>query len=560
LWSSKQGTALGYSLLGYVHESRGRLHTARDTYDLALSADPYRVEALLGSGRVLLRERRPSDALARFESALSSATKGGENPQQLSGRKADAEARLGMSRALIALDRGPEAKSKLVELTKTLPNDPDVVLAMGETEQSLGNADQAEDHFRKSIELEPKRFDGYLALSQLFFRQGDAAKASEVLNDAAEQVEETSEMRRMLGQSELARNKIESAVHEFSRALELDPHSVDAMFGMAMALRKRGELDGADKMLEQIAVRDPAYAGLAEQRGLLFEAKGEFDKAIKAYTDALEKDKGDTSLLLRLGAAQVEAQQFDPAEQTLDKVVRDLPNSAEAEYFIGRIAFGRGRTPDALTHFDRAVGLDGTKGEYRLYVARASLDMGNLGRALEEAQAAIGADSGIGDAYWVRGVVRLRMGAVKDSLKDLEKALKLNPARAEALAVMGDCYEQLRELGDAIRSYKQALERAPQRGEWWYRLAVLHADAGDRGASDAAVRQALELGEKADPIPYWLPDAYRIAGESANARGNRNDAIRYFKRYLEIAQPAAIDRVEIEKQLKKWGVQLNADE
>ena len=560
LWSSKQGTSLGYSLLGYVHESRGRLHTARESYDQALSADPYRVEALLGSGRVLLREQRASDALARFESALSSATKGGENPQQLSGRKADAEARLGMSRALIALDRGPAAKSKLEELTKTLPNDPDVVLAMGETEASLGNAEQAEDHFRKSIELAPKRFDGYLSLSQLFFKQGDAAKASEVLNEAAEQVEETSEMRRMLGQSELARNKIDSAVHEFSRALELDPHSVDAMFGMAMALRKRGELDGADKMLEQIAVRDPAYAGLAEQRGLLFEAKGEFDKAIKAYSNALEKDPGDTGLLLRLGAAQVEATQFDAAEQTLDKVVRELPNSAEAAYFIGRIAFGRGRTPDALTHFDRAVGLDGTKAEYRLYVSRASLDMGNLGRALEEAQAAIGIDSGVGDAYWVRAVVRLRMGAVKDALKDLEKALKLNPARAEALAVMGDCYEQLRELGEAIRSYKQALERSPQRGEWWYRLSVLHADAGDRGASDAAVRQALELGEKVDPIPYWLPDAYRIAGESSEARGNRNDAIRFFKRYLEIAQPAAIDRVEIEKQLKKWGVQLNADE
>jgi tetratricopeptide (TPR) repeat protein len=244
----------------------------------------------------------------------------------------------------------------------------------------------------------------------------------------------------------------------------------------------------------------------------------------------------------------------------LDKVVRELPNSAEAAYFIGRIAFGRGRTPDALTHFDRAVGLDGTKGEYRLYVARASLDMGNLGRALEEAQAAIGIDSGIGDAYWVRAVVRLRMGAVKDALKDLEKALKLNPSRADALAVMGDCYEQLRELGEAIRSYKQALEHSPQRGEWWYRLSVLHADAGDRGASDAAVRQALVLGEKVDPIPYWLPDAYRIAGESSEARGNRNDAIRFFKRYLEIAQPAAIDRVEIEKLLKKWGVQLNADE
>ena len=559
LWSSKQATAAGYSLLGYVHESRGRLHMARESYDQSLSADPYRVEALLGSGRVLLREKRPSDALARFESALSSATKGGENPQQLSGRKADAEARLGMARALVALDRGPQAKAKLEELAKTLPNDPDVVLAMGETEQTLGNPELAEGHFRKSIELAPKRFDGYLALSQLYFKKGDAGKASEILNEAAAQVEETSEMRRMLGQSELARDRVDSAVHEFSRALELDPHSVDAMFGMATALRKKGELDAADKMLEQIAARDPGYAGLAEQRGLVFQARGDYNKAIKAYSDALEKDPGDTSLLLRLGAAQVEDGQFDTAEQTLDKVVRELPNSAEAEYFVGRIAFGRGRTPDALTHFDRAVGLDGTKGDYRLYVARASLEMGNVGRALEEAQLAIGLDASLGDAYWVRAVVRLRMGAVRDSIKDLDKALKLNPARAEALAVMGDCHEQLRELPEAIRAYRSALEKAPDRGEWWYRLSTLHADAGERSESDAATKRAIELGEKIDPIPYWLPDAYRLSGESAETRHDRVTAIRQFKRYLEIAQPSAIDRTEIEKKLKSWNVELNAE-
>ena len=101
-------------------------------------------------------------------------------------------------------------------------------------------------------------------------------------------------MRRMLGQSELARNRLESAIHEFKRALELDPHDTDAMFGMAIALRKHGELPEAGKTLDEIAKRDPGYAGLAEQRGLLFEAQGEFKKAVDAYRAALEKDPGDT--------------------------------------------------------------------------------------------------------------------------------------------------------------------------------------------------------------------------------------------------------------------------
>jgi tetratricopeptide (TPR) repeat protein len=237
-----------------------------------------------------------------------------------------------------------------------------------------------------------------------------------------------------------------------------------------------------------------------------------------------------------------------------------MPNSAEAEYFIGRIAFGRGRTPDALAHFDRAISLDGTKAEYHLYVARSSLEMGNLGRTLEEALAALGFDPSLGDAYWVRASVRLRMGAVKDALADLNKALKLNPARTEAYAVMGDCYEQLRQVPEAIKAYRTALERKPEAGEWWYRLAMIHADGGNRAETEAAVKRAIEIGDKADSMPYWLPDSYRIAGEIAEARGDRSNAIRNYKRYREIAVPSAIDRGVIEKKLKGWGVQLDGEQ
>jgi cytochrome c-type biogenesis protein CcmH/NrfG len=70
LWSSGSEKADGFSVLGYVHEVRGRLHLARKAYADALSGDPFRLEALLGAGRVLLRERRFSDGLTRFESAL----------------------------------------------------------------------------------------------------------------------------------------------------------------------------------------------------------------------------------------------------------------------------------------------------------------------------------------------------------------------------------------------------------------------------------------------------------------------------------------------------------
>jgi tetratricopeptide (TPR) repeat protein len=173
--------------------------------------------------------------------------------------------------------------------------------------------------------------------------------------------------------------------------------------------------------------------------------------------------------------------------------------------------------------------------------------------------AALRFDAGLGDAYWVRAMVKLRMGAVKDALTDLAKALKLNPARIEAYATMGDCYEQLRRMDDAIKSYRTALERDPKHGVWWYRVAMLHADMGERSQAEPAVKRAIELGDEADPVPYWLPDAYRVAGEITDGRGDKGSAIRFYKRYLDIAPATAIDRRQIEKRLGEWGVQLRED-
>jgi cellulose synthase operon protein C len=555
LQTSKLAKAQGYSLLGHIHEQRGRLHLARKAYEDALGDDPYLVEALLGSGRVLLRERRFNDALARFESGLTIAQKA-PTGTMLSGRKAEVEAKLGQSRAQLSLGRAPEAKAVLSALLKDSPNDSEITLALGQAEETIGNKQSAESLFKRAIELAPEQFGGYLALSQFYFKQQQPDKASETLNDAASKVAETAEMRRMLGQSELARNRLDSAVHEFKRAIELDAQDLDARFGLAVAYRRSGQLEEARTLFDAIAVRDPQYAGLTLERGQLLEAQGAYDKAVENYRAALEKDPKDTSLMLRLGAAQVESGQLDEAEQTLDKVSHEIPNSADAEYYIGRVAFARGRGPDALTHFDRSLALDGTQPQYHLYAARAALEMNNLGRTLEEAEKTLERDPKSGDAYWIRGVVRLRSGAVKDALKDAARALELNPKRIEAHALMAECYDELRQLPQAISAYQTALAADEKRPEWWYKLGRVYVDHGSRGAASDALSKAIKLGDPIDPPPYWLADAYRMSGDLERASNNRKAAVTAYKRYLELSPPGAIDRADVTKVLRSWNVEL----
>jgi tetratricopeptide (TPR) repeat protein len=224
---------------------------------------------------------------------------------------------------------------------------------------------------------------------------------------------------------------------------------------------------------------------------------------------------------------------------------------------MGRLALARGRGPDALTHFDRALSLDGAQAPYHLFAARAALEMGNLGRTLDEAEAALSRDPTLGDGYWVRGIVRMRSGAVKDALKDAKRALELSPGRFDAYALMAECYDELRQLPQAAESYLTALGKDPERGEWWYKLGRLYLDMGSRAQGNDALNKAMALGDKRDLMPYWLPDAYRLAGEIARGSNNRRLAVTLFKRYLKIAPDGALDRDDVRKLLKRWDVDLS---
>lgn len=554
LHTSKLTKAAGYSALGYLHELKGRLTKARESYDRALRADPYKIEALLGAGEVALRERRQGEAMARFEAALNAAKT--NDPIGFSGRRASVDAELGIGRVFLMLNRNQEARDKLEALSKRFPDDGEIVLWLGKILHELDKDELAEQSFRRSIALRPDVFEGYLELAQLFFTLKRPDQASQVLNEAAAKVAETAEMRRMLGQSELARNRIDNAIHEFKRALEIDPEDLDARFGLGVAFRHNGDLEKAKAVFQQVAKRDPAHAGLAVERGRLFEAQGEYLKAIENYRSALERDPQNTDLMLRIGAAQVEANNLEAATETLNKVVAIIPNSAEAEHLIGRIAFARGRTPEALVHFDRALSLDGSRAEYHLYAGRAALEMSNLGKTLEEAQAAIDRDSSIGDAYRLRGIVRLKTGAVQDALKDLERALVLSPNRYETYAAMGDCYEEMRRIEDAVHSYRKVLEFDPDNGYFWYRLGVLELDSSKPTEARHALSRATTIGDAMTELPKWLPDAHLLMGNTLRLAGKREAAIEHYKRYLVIASPSAIDRQEVVKNLRRWGIEL----
>ncbi len=540
--------AEAYGLLGRVYEHRGLRGRARQAYEAAVAASPFDIESLLGLGRVLLQERRYRDALSRFDAAEQAidneVAPEGELPY-------DVQIGIGKVQAQIPLEQIQEAHATMTALAQSHPELPTVVLWLGKVLEAMERPREALVQYERAIALAPDRFDGYLAAVQLHFAEDRPVEAGEVLERARSAVEPTSEVRQLLGQSELRRNRLERAIAEFRAALELDERNADAMYGLAVAYRRAGRLEQAVQALEQLAALDSAYPGLALERGRVFEAQGHPERAVRMYERALEATPDDLSLLLRLGTAQVAALQLDDAEQTLQRVLAAEQSNPEAEHFMGRVAFHRGQYETALVHLNRAVALNPAVGDYHLWLGWTYLRQNNLARAMESVQRAIDIDENLGAAYYVRGQVELRGGAVRDAAADFERALQLQPSLTIAYAGLAEAYDQLGERNDAIAAYTRAVQREPSRGEWYYRLGKLQMEGGRRGEALVSLTRATTLGDAMEEPPNWLADAHRVRGDAHRAAGEREAARTHYRRYLELAPQGAIDREEVERILER---------
>jgi predicted Zn finger-like uncharacterized protein len=541
---SKAERARAFSLEGHAEEKRDHPREAQASYELALAAEPMSVPDLLGSARMAMRLGRPQDALSRFDSALNA--KPSDQPG-FDGHIPALEAGIGAIEALLSLQRAEEALPRVNALAAKWPNDPDVQLWHGHVLEALDRADDAESDFRGVIEKTPKQFDGYVALSQLLFKRGRPEEAARVLSQAASKVKDSAEVRRMLGTSELTRLHLPEAIKQFEAALKFDAKDPGALFGLATAQRKSGQLDAADTTLDRLQAVDPTFPGISLERGQLLETHGQYEAAAETYRKALASRPTDSDLKLRLGAALVTAGKIDEAESVLNQVLKERPASAEAEHYLGRILFARKETALAVQRFERAVNFDIRVPEYHMYLAWALLEQGDYGSALESVQKAITRDPNLADARWILGRIQLRTGAVKDALVNFQAALRLKPGRIEAFANMGDAYDELRDLPSAIKNYQEAVKKAPDNAEWWYRLGQLQLDKGQRDAARASLSEAVLRGDKLSERPSWLADAHRTYGDVLRESKRNNEASEHYKLFLEMAPLGHPDRAEIEQ-------------
>jgi tetratricopeptide (TPR) repeat protein len=214
-----------------------------------------------------------------------------------------------------------------------------------------------------------------------------------------------------------------------------------------------------------------------EQAAELFEAgqsahqKGELEKAVGLYGDALERDPSLWQAEFQRAAAYSSLNRLADAKASMLRALKQLSEfgdapeargpSSRALVLLGEIALAENDPVEAEKSFRRALELNPPSARARAGLAEIMLGGGKHSEAIAEAKAAIEAGDDSAAIYALLGEAQTLSGKYDESLASLNEALKREPKNAIALRRRAEVYLARNDLKAAIEDLSASAEIEP---------------------------------------------------------------------------------------------------
>jgi tetratricopeptide (TPR) repeat protein len=205
-----------------------------------------------------------------------------------------------------ALDTLGEYDAAIVnygEALKLRPDDPSILLALGQAYLDAGREDDAARAFERVLAAAPDDSRALTGLAYLEMKSGDAAEALAKLERALAADPENALALSYLGLLEMQARKYDLARAHLENALALEPNNLTANFNLAGIYLMQGEYAAAEKHFRRVLERKPDDG---EARFLLaraLEAQGKYDEALAEAEEVVQSGvviKGLVEMIDRL--------------------------------------------------------------------------------------------------------------------------------------------------------------------------------------------------------------------------------------------------------------------
>jgi tetratricopeptide (TPR) repeat protein len=363
-------------------------------------------------------------------------------------------------------------------------------------------------YYQRAHLLDPGSFRWLYYWGSLRAAQGQHQEAVQILYKALAKKPTYLPARLKLAESLLAIGQWKEGEDTYRALVRNHPDLAGAHFGLGRVYSTRGDMKAAVESYLKACELFPAYGPAHYALALAYRKLGQSDEAqrhLKIYSE-------NKALV-------------PPIDDPLRDALQELDLGAVSHLRRGLALEQAGRLEDSIAEHERALQLDP-----KLVLAHVNLialygRTGKFEKAEEHYRAAVSLNPGqFASAHYYSGVLQFGQGKYPEAEKAFRQALDVNPYYAEAHHNLGVTLELRGQLAEAAHEYGKALETQPD-----YRLAHFHLARilVNERKFDEAIQHFLKTLTPADEsTPTYL---YALAATYARA-GDRATALTYYRR------------------------------
>ncbi len=346
------------------------------------------------------------------------------------------------------------------------------------------NLSQAEEYFKKAVELSPMYAKGYNNLANI----------------------------------EVKRRNYEKAKEYALKAIEIDPDYPEGYYNLAVIHKKAREFDQELYYLDKAIETDPRYYEAYFTRGLAYYKKGDYDRAKFNFGQAL-KYKNDHFLAAQnLGIIYANELNYEMAERYLNLAIKFDKNNPQTYFHLGVVRKNSNKLVSAIEDFQKSIELD--PADYKTYIMLSKcydMDSQPL-MALNVLKDAAKKHPENAEIYNYLGLLSLKFDKYEEACLAFRKAAEKNPNRPIYHYNLSQCYLTLGKRKDSNYAFQRAVGIIPTTVQDYTDLAEIFFDKGMASYAIQVLKEGISGLKKNDYLFLVLSDFYERTGAIKAAR------------------------------------------
>ena len=274
--------------------------------------------------------------------------------------------------------------------------------------------------------------DAYFLTGLAYLAANQTAAAVEIFSNLSEQ-EDGAVFRNNLGVAMLRTGRIEDAIKELKKAVELEPKVATYLFNLGWAYWRAGKGSEALQWFREAVGQDPEdgqahllYSAAAAAQALPEEAEKERELAITILPELAEVDTSTVEGMERVAERMPRASGAEAVDSS------EYPAEADRERLEqARILRASGRLGEAILELQRILYLEPHWADARIELADLYLESGEMEKAVGEYRVVLW-DQESAPIRVKLAETYLELGNREEAQIHAERALELDPENAEA--------------------------------------------------------------------------------------------------------------------------------